>query len=69
MHDGEMDEEMEDFVGGYFEVSEVDFDYEFDASRFFDFTRPESSLEAEHAERWFESAPSYPPSRKRSQIN
>ncbi|KAG5558449.1 hypothetical protein RHGRI_008401 [Rhododendron griersonianum] len=62
MHDGEMDEEMEDFVGGYFEVSEVDFDYEFDASRFFDFTRPESSLEAEHAERWFESAPSYPPS-------
>ncbi|XP_058205348.1 protein TPX2-like [Rhododendron vialii] len=62
MHDGDMDEEMEDFVGGYFEVSEVDFDYEFDASRFFDFTRPESSLEAEHAERWFESAPSYPPS-------
>ncbi|KAF7148190.1 hypothetical protein RHSIM_Rhsim03G0172400 [Rhododendron simsii] len=62
MHDGEMDEEMEDFVGGYFEVSEVDFDYEFDASCFFDFTRPESSLEAEQAERWFESAPSYPPS-------
>lgn len=62
MYDGEADEEMEDFAGDYFEVSEVDFDYEFDASRFFDFTRPESSLEAQDAERWFESAPSYPPS-------
>lgn len=68
MYDEEMDEEMEDFVGGYFEVSEVDFDYEFDAFRFFDFTRLESSLEIEHTKLGFESAPSYPPSRKHSQI-
>ncbi|KAL7229602.1 hypothetical protein ACSBR2_008163 [Camellia fascicularis] len=60
---GDMDEEMEDFVGDYFQgVSEVDFDYEFDAARFFDFTRLESYSEAQDAERWFQSAGTYPPS-------
>ncbi|KAK8549719.1 hypothetical protein V6N13_073498 [Hibiscus sabdariffa] len=45
-----------------FEVKEIDLDYEFDAARFFDFTREESPAEAGEAELWFESAPSYPPS-------
>ncbi|KAL7003217.1 hypothetical protein U1Q18_004375, partial [Sarracenia purpurea var. burkii] len=53
---------MEDFVADYLDFSEVDYDYEFDADRFFDFTRPESSSETEEAERWFESAGNYPPS-------
>ncbi|GFZ15249.1 cell cycle regulated microtubule associated protein [Actinidia rufa] len=61
---GDMDEEMEEFFADFFEFSEVDTEYEFDAARFFDFTRPESFYEAEKAERWFESARSYPPSRK-----
>nr|KJB20784.1 hypothetical protein B456_003G164700 [Gossypium raimondii]KJB20786.1 hypothetical protein B456_003G164700 [Gossypium raimondii] len=55
-----MEEEME--IEPVFEVSEVDLDYEFDAAQFFDFTREESPSEASDAERWFESAPSYPPS-------
>ncbi|PSS33146.1 hypothetical protein CEY00_Acc03532 [Actinidia chinensis var. chinensis] len=59
---GDMDEEMEEFVADFFEFSEVASDYEFDAARFFDFTRQESSSEAEEAERWFQSAQSYPPS-------
>lgn len=45
-----------------YEVVEVDFDYEFDAPRFFDFTRPESEREVRHSEAWFDSASSYPPS-------
>uniref|UniRef100_A0A5B7BQ17 TPX2 central domain-containing protein n=1 Tax=Davidia involucrata TaxID=16924 RepID=A0A5B7BQ17_DAVIN len=57
-----MDEEMEDFIEGFFEPSGIDFDYEFDAARFFDLTRQESYSEAQEAERWFESIGSYPPS-------
>ncbi|KZV45320.1 hypothetical protein F511_04058 [Dorcoceras hygrometricum] len=45
-----------------FTVYEIDLDYEFDAARFFDFTRLESPLEAGQAEVWFHSAGSYPPS-------
>ncbi|KAK8599072.1 hypothetical protein V6N13_077012 [Hibiscus sabdariffa] len=45
-----------------FEVKEIDLNYEFDAARFFDFTREELPAEAGEAELWFESAPSYPPS-------
>ncbi|GKU95418.1 hypothetical protein SLEP1_g8782 [Rubroshorea leprosula] len=55
-----MEEEME--IEPVFEVREIDLDYEFDAARFFDFTREESFAEARAAELWFESAPSYPPS-------
>ncbi|XP_073042951.1 uncharacterized protein [Primulina eburnea] len=54
----EQDEEME----CTFTVYEIDLDYEFDAARFFDFTRLESPLEARQAEVWFHSAGSYPPS-------
>ncbi|XP_022759453.1 protein TPX2 [Durio zibethinus] len=55
-----MEEEME--IEPVFEVREIDLDYEFDATRFFDFTREELPTEAREAELWFESAPTYPPS-------
>ncbi|CAI9759428.1 unnamed protein product [Fraxinus pennsylvanica] len=61
MEDGKnnvMDEEME----RTFTDNEIDFDYEFDAARFFDFSRAESLYETRHAELWFQSAGSYPPS-------
>ncbi|GFP81839.1 protein tpx2 [Phtheirospermum japonicum] len=45
-----------------FTVYEIDLDYEFDAARFFDFSRDESPLETRQAELWFDSAGSYPPS-------
>ncbi|XP_059667001.1 protein TPX2-like [Cornus florida] len=57
-----MDEDMEDSIDEFFVDSEIDPDYEFDAARFFDFSRPESHSEADEAERWFESVGSYPPS-------
>ncbi|PON64089.1 TPX [Trema orientale] len=59
----EMEEDME--VEGeepVFEAHEIDLEYEFDAVRFFDFTREETPAEAHEAEIWFESAKSYPPS-------
>ncbi|KAG6780987.1 hypothetical protein POTOM_013867 [Populus tomentosa] len=45
-----------------FEAREVDLDYEFDAAMYFDFTLQESIAEAREAERWFDTALSYPPS-------
>ncbi|GAY43409.1 hypothetical protein CUMW_074230 [Citrus unshiu] len=56
-----MEEEMEVELP-VFEAREIDLEYEFDAARFFDFTREESFAEAREAELWFESAPNYPPS-------
>ncbi|XP_015580309.1 protein TPX2 isoform X2 [Ricinus communis] len=41
---------------------EIDFDYEYDAAMYYDFTRPESDFESLEAERWFDSAAYYPPS-------
>ncbi|KAG8652820.1 hypothetical protein MANES_06G138800v8 [Manihot esculenta] len=40
----------------------VDIDYEFDAAKYYDFTRPETVFEAQEAERWFEITGYYPPS-------
>ena len=60
----EMDDAMTDVSEVSFEAQEIDLDYDFDAPQFFDFTRPESAKEAKAAECWFESAESYPPSRK-----
>ncbi|XP_058086590.1 protein TPX2-like isoform X2 [Magnolia sinica] len=57
-----MDEKMEDTVDECFQYLEIDLDYEFDASRYFDFRRRESLSEAREAELWFETAGSYPPS-------
>ncbi|KAK9716485.1 hypothetical protein RND81_06G236500 [Saponaria officinalis] len=44
------------------DVYELDYEYEFDAATFFDFTKLESEAEARVSELWFESAPDYPPS-------
>ncbi|KAJ0247202.1 Cell cycle regulated microtubule associated protein [Hirschfeldia incana] len=57
----EMDEDMEIEATG-FEARDIDLEYEFDAARWFDFTRMESSEESQSAEFWFHSAPSYAPS-------
>lgn len=59
-----MEEEMEDTFVFTFTAMEIDLDYEFDAVRYFDFSREESAAEARQAELWFESVGSYPPSRK-----
>ncbi|XP_016564787.1 protein TPX2 isoform X7 [Capsicum annuum] len=57
-----MDEEMEDFIVECSDVYEIDSEYEFDAARFYDFCRPESTSDAEEAERWFQTAGNYLPS-------
>lgn len=60
-----MDEDMEDNTVIFtFTAVEIDLDYEFDAPRYFDFCREESLTEARNAEIWFQSAQTYPPSRK-----
>lgn len=59
----EMDEDME-IEPTVFEAKEIDLEYEFDAARWFDFTRMESAEESQSAEFWFHSAPSYAPSRE-----
>lgn len=43
---------------------EFDIDFEFDAPRFYDFSRPELYSETEEIEIWFQSSGNYPPSRK-----
>ncbi|KAF7813297.1 protein TPX2-like isoform X2 [Senna tora] len=61
-----MEEEFEEFVVESNleeeEEEEIDTDYEFDAPRFCDFSRPETHWDAVEAEQWFESARTYPPS-------
>lgn len=63
-----MDEEMEEFMFTaepmVAEQFEVDFDYEFDAPQYYDFALPETPAKARETELWFDSAASYPPSRK-----
>ncbi|KAI4315334.1 hypothetical protein L6164_028156 [Bauhinia variegata] len=53
---------MEEEMMQVFVAYEIDLDYEFDAARFFDFSRQETPAEARQAELWFETAGSYPPS-------
>ena len=60
----EMDEEMEEVTDQPFDSDEIDFDYEFDAAMYYDFTRPETEMEMRGAEDWFKFAGTYPPSRK-----
>lgn len=59
-----MDEEMaEPWRGDFLSLEfEIDLDYEFDASKYFDFSREESYAETYSSELWFDSARSYPPS-------
>lgn len=59
---GEESMEVEPFVHDEFSGPDFDLDYEFDAARFFDFTRPELEEEAWEAESWFQTSGSYPPS-------
>ncbi|XP_074264870.1 protein TPX2-like isoform X2 [Silene latifolia] len=61
MEEQDMEMVLEDDIPLY-DVVEVDFEYEFDAARFFDFSKPESQAEARMSELWFNSAPNYPPS-------
>ncbi|KAL0643052.1 hypothetical protein Bca4012_041342 [Brassica carinata] len=49
--------------GEGFSLEEFDIDFEFDAPRFYDFSRPELDSETEEIEFWFESAGNYSPSR------
>ncbi|XP_051114825.1 protein TPX2-like isoform X2 [Andrographis paniculata] len=51
-----------DEVKYIFTAYEIDLDYEFDAPRFFDFSREETPLEVCRTEAWFSSAGSHPPS-------
>ncbi|PKI32980.1 hypothetical protein CRG98_046618 [Punica granatum] len=58
-----MDEDMDEFYCvEVISVEEYDPDYEFEAPRYFDFSRPETDWEVEEAQRWFESAGTCPPS-------
>lgn len=58
-----MDPEITDIFAEDFSVEEFDIDFEFDAPRFYDFSKPELYSETEETELWFESAGNYPPSR------
>ncbi|XP_061348284.1 protein TPX2-like isoform X2 [Gastrolobium bilobum] len=57
-----MEEDEGEKIEHVFVAHEIDLDYEFDAARFFDFTRPETLAEANQAELWFQNVASYPPS-------
>lgn len=60
-----MEGEMDDFsVECLDELQEFDWEYEYDAAFFYDFSIPESPFQAAQAQRWFETAGNYPPSRK-----
>ncbi|KFK25111.1 hypothetical protein AALP_AA8G067300 [Arabis alpina] len=48
--------------GEDFSVEEFDIDFEFDAPKFYDFSKPQLDLETEETEHWFKSAGNYPPS-------
>ncbi|CAL9229482.1 unnamed protein product [Arabidopsis halleri] len=57
-----MDPETMDIFAEDFSLEEFDIDFEFDAPRFYDFSKPELDSETEETELWFESAGNYPPS-------
>ncbi|VVB17678.1 unnamed protein product [Arabis nemorensis] len=50
------------FSGEDFSFEEFDIDFEFDAPRFYDFSRPELDSETEEIEIWFQSSGNYPSS-------
>ncbi|EOA21955.1 hypothetical protein CARUB_v10002454mg [Capsella rubella] len=58
-----MGPETTDIFAQDFSVEEFDIDFEFDAPRFYDFSKPEHHSETEETKLWFESAGNYPPSR------
>ncbi|CAL1371491.1 unnamed protein product [Linum trigynum] len=57
------DLEAEEFFSDPFSgVEEFDLDYEFDAPKFHDFTKPEPDSDADEAQGWLDVAAGYPPS-------
>ncbi|CAI0547169.1 unnamed protein product [Linum tenue] len=57
------DREAEEFFYDPFSgVEEFDLDYEFDAPKFHDFTKPEPDSDADEAQGWLDVAAGYPPS-------
>jgi len=59
-----IDPETMDIFAEDFSLEKFDIDFEFDAPRFYDFSKPELDSETEETELWFQSAGNYPPSRK-----
>lgn len=59
-----MDLDIVEFVWEPFRADDnaIDFDFEYDAPKYYDFTREESAFDAREAEFWFETALNYPPS-------
>lgn len=57
-------EDEYDKVCVFEESLEIDFEYEFDAVKFYDFTKFETPEEISESEMWFDLAGGYPPSRK-----
>lgn len=62
----DMDDDVEEFVeeDDFMEAGAFDWEYEFDAAQYFDFSRPETQADSQEAERWFSNAGNYPASRK-----
>lgn len=57
-------EEVEDKICVFEDSLEIDFDYEFDVAKFYDFTKIETPEEIVEYELWFELSGGHPPSRK-----
>ncbi|XP_010550559.1 PREDICTED: uncharacterized protein LOC104821394 isoform X2 [Tarenaya hassleriana] len=57
-----MDPETTEMWGEEFTFEEFDIDFEYEAPRFYDFSRPELDSEKDQAELWFQYSGSYPPS-------
>uniref|UniRef100_M1CPE9 TPX2 central domain-containing protein n=1 Tax=Solanum tuberosum TaxID=4113 RepID=M1CPE9_SOLTU len=51
------------------ELQKIDWEYEYDAAFFYDFSTPESPFQAAQAQRWFETAGNYPPSPLVAKLN
>ncbi|KAL9809597.1 putative TPX2 central domain-containing protein [Arabidopsis thaliana] len=57
-----IDPKTMDIFAEDFSLEKFDIDFEFDAPRFYDFSKPELDSETEETELWFQSAGNYPPS-------
>uniref|UniRef100_M1CPE8 TPX2 central domain-containing protein n=1 Tax=Solanum tuberosum TaxID=4113 RepID=M1CPE8_SOLTU len=65
-----MEGEMDDFSAECSdELQKIDWEYEYDAAFFYDFSTPESPFQAAQAQRWFETAGNYPPSPLVAKLN
>ncbi|KAL2920519.1 Protein TPX2 [Bienertia sinuspersici] len=62
-------EVTEDKVCVFEESLEIDFDYEFDVAKYYDFTHLETPEEIAESERWFDLAAGHPPSPLITKLN